>query len=108
VTPNAALKDGFLRVVGLDQKLRQPVAELSGGERKRLQVAMTLVDKPDILLMDEPSAALDSRNKELLAGLLTESFADTCLIMATHDWELVEMLASPSLVAIREGRLQFD
>ena len=98
--PKRAQTRDLLGVVGLGALSGQPVASLSGGERKRLQLAMTMSQSPDILLLDEPTATLDDANKDILAGLLEEHFDGVCVVIATHD---LDFLAS--LPGVRARRL---
>jgi len=89
----------MLRAVGLADQAGQSVAKLSGGERKRLSLAMTVSQAPDILLLDEPTASLDDANKDMLAGLLASLCDGMCVIVATHDLDFVSEL--PNVCARR-------
>lgn len=92
----------FLRPFGLEESLRQPVTALSGGQRKRLSVALALLGNPDLLLLDEPTAGLDPQGREqmvqLLQGLRRQG---KTLLMATHRVEDVLRLADQ--VAVLEA-----
>lgn len=81
--------------VGLSHRMRHRPAELSGGERQRTAVARALVNKPDLLLCDEPTGNLDAVSAATVAALLLElhKTEQTILIIATHSPELAQRLA---------------
>ena len=80
----------LLRFMGLADRAGHKPAQLSGGEQQRVAVARALMNKPDVVLADEPSGSLDSRNKQELHSLffeLREKMGQTFVIV-THDEEL--------------------
>ena len=82
----------LLQVMGLEERAHHKPAEMSGGENQRVAVARALINHPDVVLADEPSGSLDSKNKEELHKLffdLRDRFGQTFVIV-THD----ETLAS--------------
>jgi lipoprotein-releasing system ATP-binding protein len=80
----------LLERVGLSHRLDHRPAELSGGERQRAAVARALVNRPGILLGDEPTGSLDNKTAESVASLLFDLHRDegTILIVVTHNLEL--------------------
>lgn len=77
----------LLRIMGLEQRAHHKPAEMSGGENQRVAVARALINHPDVILADEPSGSLDSKNKEELHKLffdLRERLGQTFIIV-THD-----------------------
>ena len=76
--------------VGLDHRLTHRPAELSGGERQRAAVARALINRPSLLLCDEPTGSLDRRSAEAVASLLFELHEEekNILITVTHSAEL--------------------
>ena len=78
-------------------------SELSGGEKQRVAVARALINDPAVILADEPSGSLDSKNKEELHKLLfdlRDKFALTVVIV-THDKELAQL--SDRVIEMRDG-----
>ena len=76
----------WLERVGLADKLRQPAQLLSGGERARLALVRALATEPDVLLLDEPTQALDPGNVALAEALLREAHAQgRALVLVTHN-----------------------
>ncbi len=80
----------LLCTLNLAERLQHKPAALSGGERQRVAVARALINDPDILLADEPSGSLDSRNKIELHNLLrrVREERNQTMLIATHDAEL--------------------
>lgn len=84
--------------VGLGDALTRSATYLSGGERQKLALARALITKPELLFLDEPSAALDGRSTREIEEILTRaSAAGTRLIMSTHDMGQARRLASEIL-----------
>ncbi len=73
--------------------------QLSGGEKKRVAIASVLVMNPEVLLFDEPTAALDPRTRQWLMKLIVElNRAGKTIVLATHDLEILDMLADRCVV----------
>ena len=80
----------LLRIMGIEQRAQHKPSEMSGGENQRVAVARALINRPDVILADEPSGSLDSYNKEELHRLffdLRDKLGQTFIIV-THDESL--------------------
>jgi cobalt/nickel transport system ATP-binding protein len=83
--------------------------ELSGGEKKRAAIASVLSLRPDVILLDEPTAALDPRTKWVLVELLVRlGSAGRTLIVATHELDIVPLIADRAVVLTEDGRVAAD
>lgn len=80
--------------------------QLSGGQKKRVAIASVLVMNPEVLLFDEPTAALDPRTRHWLTELLVElGAAGKTIVHATHDLEALDLLADRCLVFSEDHRI---
>lgn len=83
----------LLKMMGLEERVNHRPSEMSGGENQRVAVARALINRPDVVLADEPSGSLDSCNKQELHRLffeLRDKFNQTFIIV-THDEELAKI-----------------
>ena len=105
--PATAIERGrmLLDRVGLAARLDHLPAELSGGERQRVAIARALVNRPALLLADEPTGNLDRATANTVARLLLELPAQeqTMLIVVTHSLELADMLSRR--MELNDGKL---
>lgn len=86
------LSGGVLAMLGIDSFLKVPVSKMSGGMKKRLSIGCVVVGRPKILLLDEPSAALDLICKERIYNYLETYKAEGGILMlATHDIQELEL-----------------
>jgi len=96
-----------LEEIGLGDKAGVRTADLSGGQQQRVAVARLLVQRPDLILADEPFAAVDPVTTErVLETLLQLSREGATLLVNLHDVEVARRF--PRVVALREGRVAFD
>jgi heme exporter protein A len=94
-----------LRDVGLEAHARERVRRFSAGMRRRLALARVLAPLPDLLLMDEPYASLDSEGVELVnEGIRRVVAQDGAVVMATHDFTAGGEVTD-RVVTLRNGRL---
>lgn len=95
----------LLDTVGLSGVLNKRPHQLSGGQRQRVNIARALMGNPSVLLVDEPTAALDHERSESIVRLLrriTDEFS-TATVMVTHDTEFLPL--TDSVASMRDGRL---
>ena len=95
----------LLKYLQLSDRLEHKPSELSGGEKQRVAVARALINNPQIILADEPSGSLDSKNKEELHRLLfdlRDKFGLT-IIIVTHDKELAGL--SDRIIEMKDGKV---
>ncbi|MBE3000888.1 ABC transporter ATP-binding protein [Nocardiopsis sp. HNM0947] len=94
-----------LASVGLDGKEHRRPHQLSGGERQRVNIARALSARPDALLVDEPTAALDHERGARIVDLLSEATRtfDVATLLVTHDTEYLG--AAKQVLEMRDGRL---
>lgn len=83
----------ILTLMGLTDRAHHKPAELSGGEKQRVAVARALINRPAVVLADEPSGSLDSHNKEELHRLFFDlrDRLDQTFVIVTHDEELARL-----------------
>jgi len=96
---------GLLEELGIDGRKDSYPQQLSGGERQRVGVARALMNRPALLLADEPTGALDSRSGEQVMDLLLDlNQIGQTLLIVTHDQRLAERCAS-RVVQFEDGRV---
>ncbi|RAX44663.1 ABC transporter ATP-binding protein [Arthrobacter sp. AQ5-06] len=96
---------GLLDLVGLAASADKRPHQLSGGQRQRVNIARALMGNPKVLLVDEPTAALDHARSALIVGLLrrvTDEF-QVATVMVTHDTEFVPL--TDAVAVMRDGGL---
>ena len=99
--------EAALERVGLAGLAHQRTADLSGGQQQRVAVARLLVQRPDLVLADEPFAAIDPVTTERVIGALLELNGEgATFVVNLHNVQIARRF--PRIVALREGRLVFD
>lgn len=91
--------------LGLQNRMDHKPAELSGGEKQRVAVARALINKPSLILADEPSGSLDSKNKEEMNNLLLSLKQEMGLtvLVVTHDQTLASV--SDRIITMKDGMI---
>lgn len=107
VSKNTALEEAknMLEVVGLGDRLNNKPSELSGGEQQRVAIARALVNKPAVIMADEPTGNLDSNNAMAIHQLfidLRNQFGQT-FVMITHNEELAAM--TDRTLIMKDGKI---
>ena len=95
--------------VGLKEKLRSFPEEMSGGEQQRVCIARAIVNKPKVLVCDEPTGNLDPDTSKEIMNVLSNINKEmgTTIIMATHDRDIVNRMKK-RVVVIKNGVLAGD
>ena len=94
----------FLKRVGLEYKARLNIDKLSGGQQQKIQLGITIMGKPDLLILDEPTKGFDPVNRELLMEIIKEENArGATIIMVTHQMEEVEKICNRALL-LKNGK----
>ncbi len=98
------LDNGFLKLLGIDQFLKVPVNQMSGGMKKRLTIGCAINSNPKLMLLDEPTAALDLVCKEKIYNYF-QQFRNQggSLIIATHEVQEIELC--DKCFIIKDGKL---
>ena len=101
--------DELLAAVGLVEHAHKPLRLLSGGQRRRLDVAIGLVGRPELLFLDEPTAGFDPEARRDFHGLILDLVATggTTIMLTTHDVPEAEKLADRIMI-LDEGRIVAD
>lgn len=97
---------GILEMLGLKDRMDHKPSELSGGEQQRVAVARAMINSPDLILADEPSGNLDSKNAVDLHNLFFQLRKDIgqTFIIVTHNEELATM--SDRKIELKDGRIK--
>jgi len=94
-----------LEKVGLKDKLNRFPSELSGGEIQRVAIARAIVHEPKLIIADEPTAYLDSQNKQNIIEILLNIWKEgKTIVVATHDY----FLARNRIIEIIDGKIKHD
>ena len=94
----------LLEMVNLTEHRRKKIGTLSGGMRQRLGIAQAMLNNPDILILDEPTAGLDPQERIRFRNLISRFSADRIVLLATHIVSDVEFIASEVLL-LKDGIL---
>jgi putative ABC transport system ATP-binding protein len=108
-TPGASKKaNDLLGTVGLGDRLHHYPAQLSGGEQQRLSLARAFINEPDIILADEPTGNLDSKNSDRIIELILElhRVKQATIILVTHELHVAER--SERILTLADGKIISD
>lgn len=97
----------ILKRVGIDRYRNRPAKMLSGGERQRVGIARAIVKNPKIIIADEPTGNLDSRNTIEIMNIIKAISREKLVILVTHEREIAEFYAS-RIVEIVDGKIISD
>jgi zinc transport system ATP-binding protein len=98
-TADEAMVDRALELLDIRDVKRQPIGELSGGQQQRVLLARAIVHSPDLLILDEPTAALDPETRERFFGLLKQLNREdrVTIVIVTHDLGTIGQYSSKLL-----------
>lgn len=97
-----------IETVGLTERTEVSVGKLSGGQQRRVLIARALAAEPQVLVMDEPTAGVDTANQEILAATLGELVSrGSTLLLVTHELGPLEPLIG-RVVLMRDGHVRYD
>ena len=100
--------EAILKLLGIHQRVKHRPLEMSGGEQQRVAIARAVVNKPKILLADEPTGALDTETSNIVLNMLhelNEKF-DQTILMITHNPEVASF--SDRIITMRDGHIIND
>ena len=97
-----------MNTVGLGNRLNHYPAQLSGGEQQRLSIARAFVNEPDIILADEPTGNLDSKNSDHIMDLIQElhQVKKATIILVTHESQVANQ--SQRILTLEDGKIISD
>ena len=95
---------GLLGAVGLTKKSRQKIPTFSGGMKQRLGIAQAMLNDPHILVLDEPTAGLDPKERVRFRNLISAFSKDRIVILSTHIVSDVEYIAE-KIIMMKDGKI---
>jgi putative ABC transport system ATP-binding protein len=102
---NREYLDRIVKMLGIDQRLDHRPSELSGGEQQRVALARALINQPAIILADEPTGNLDTKNSDIVLGLLRQTNKELgqTVLMITHNPEAATF--ADRQILMRDGEI---
>ena len=92
--------------MGLKERAQLPPVKLSGGEQQRVAIARAIISRPDILILDEPTASLDGDTGRNIVGFVRQHILTDkrCIIIITHDSRIYEF--ADRIMRMEDGKLK--
>lgn len=102
-------KEELVSLLDISDVIKQPVRSLSLGQRMRCEIAASLIHKPEILFLDEPTIGLDTTSKKIVRDFIKKlnKQEKTTIILTTHDMHDIEALAK-RIILIGKGKILYD
>ena len=96
----------YLKRVGLEDKANLNIDKLSGGQQQKIQLGITIMGKPEILILDEPTKGFDPVNRQLLMDIIEEeNTRGATIMMVTHQMDEVEKICNRALL-LKNGKME--
>jgi lipoprotein-releasing system ATP-binding protein len=94
-----------LKLLGIDELALKMATQLSGGQKQRVAIARSLINSPDIIMGDEPTGNLDSKNADLVFGIFKELTTElnTAMLVVTHDLDFAKK--TDRIIEMADGRI---
>jgi len=94
-----------LRLLGIDNHARKKASQISGGEKQRAAIARALINEPSIIMCDEPTGNLDSKNSDIVFGIFKELSVEKgiSLLVVTHDQDFADK--TDRIILMEDGRI---
>ncbi|EGD78617.1 hypothetical protein PTSG_11760 [Salpingoeca rosetta] len=99
-----ALKRKQLSLLSIEEHEKKQAKQLSGGTQRKLSVAISLINSPDVCLLDEPSTGLDPQSRRVLWNVIKRRLRSTAAVLTTHSMEEAEALCNKIAIMVK-GRL---
>ena len=99
--------DELLELVGLSDVANKKIKTFSGGMKQRVGIAQAIINEPRILILDEPTAGLDPKERVRFRNLIAEIGKDTIVLFSTHIVSDIESIAS-NLLMMRDGQIIYE
>lgn len=95
----------YLEIVGLEERAHLPPVKLSGGEQQRVAIARAIASRPDILILDEPTASLDGDTGRAILDFVHKNILNEsrCIVIVTHDARIFEF--ANRILKMEDGRI---
>lgn len=97
----------IIKQVGLEGKEHRQMNEISGGERQRVAIARALIKNPKVIIADEPTGNLDTKNRDIVMNILKELSKDRLVLIVTHDKEIASKHGDRA-ITIKDGSVIED
>ena len=97
----------LLKMVSLEDAANKKVRKYSGGMKQRLGIAQALINRPEVLILDEPTAGLDPKERVRFRNLIEELGKESIVLLSTHIVSDIENIAD-RLIMMRSGRIIWD
>lgn len=98
---------GLLKTVGLYENRKQKIKTFSGGMKQRLGIAQALLNDPEVIILDEPTAGLDPKERVKFRNIIAELGKDNIVLLSTHIVSDIEKIAD-RIIVIKDGKVVFD